>query len=91
MPNGAPGDSPYTDIVVHKRAVFSAKADDLVREIDKILNKLLDVNAERDLWNLLIKYCVHKPNIAELEVILTERKQKLVADAKRRGIEIDPN
>jgi hypothetical protein len=33
MPNGKPGDRPYTDIVVHGLRVSSATADALVREI----------------------------------------------------------
>src|SRR5712691_10446020 len=33
MPNGKPGDQPLTDITVHGLAVYSPKADALIREI----------------------------------------------------------
>jgi hypothetical protein len=34
MPNGKPGDSPYTDIVIHDRDIYSPEIDDLIRELD---------------------------------------------------------
>jgi hypothetical protein len=34
MPNGKPGDSPITDVVVWKREVFGPDTDALIREID---------------------------------------------------------
>jgi hypothetical protein len=33
MPNGKPGDHPYTDIVIHKWKVFGDEIDNLVREL----------------------------------------------------------
>lgn len=35
MPNGKIGDHPITDIIVHRRRVFSPQIDDLIREIVK--------------------------------------------------------
>ena len=37
MPNGRPGDHPYTDIVTHKIETFSRRADDLIRELAVIV------------------------------------------------------
>jgi hypothetical protein len=36
MPNGKPGDHPLTDILVHKRRVFSRQIDETIREIDQL-------------------------------------------------------
>ena len=36
MPNGKPGDHPYTDIVLHKFEVFGEKIDGLVRELHQV-------------------------------------------------------
>ncbi|GGK00911.1 hypothetical protein GCM10010123_33580 [Pilimelia anulata] len=36
MPNGKPGDSPVTDVVVHHLAVFGWPCDDLIREIAEL-------------------------------------------------------
>ncbi|MFD1644460.1 hypothetical protein [Haloarchaeobius litoreus] len=36
MPNGKPGDSPYTDIVTHGRDIYSPEVDDLIRELDSM-------------------------------------------------------
>ncbi len=35
MPNGKPGDHPYTDIVLHRTDVYGREIDELVREIDR--------------------------------------------------------
>lgn len=35
MPNGKPGDHPYTDIVVHGAAKFGEPLDGLVREMSR--------------------------------------------------------
>ena len=34
MPNGRPGDNPYTDIVVHKRTFYGTPIDELLRKLD---------------------------------------------------------
>jgi hypothetical protein len=36
MPNGRPGDYPYTDIVHHGEAVYSGAVDDLVRKVAEL-------------------------------------------------------
>jgi hypothetical protein len=43
MPNGKPGDHPYTDIVVHGRRVYSEAVDELVRHIAPLASQ-----SERD-------------------------------------------
>lgn len=43
MPNGKPGDSPYTDIVTHGRDIYSPEIDDLIRELDS-LGAAIDVH-----------------------------------------------
>jgi hypothetical protein len=35
MPNGKPGDHPFTDIITHGLRVYSASVDELVREITR--------------------------------------------------------
>jgi hypothetical protein len=36
MPNGRPGDHPYTDIVHHSEGVYSGALDDLVRKVGEL-------------------------------------------------------
>ena len=43
MPNGKPGDSPYTDVVTHGRDIYSPAVDDLIRELDS-LGAAIDVH-----------------------------------------------
>jgi hypothetical protein len=85
MPNGKPGDHPFTDIVHHLRPVYSAAADDLVREIAK----LADDKTRRELEDLLMsKYNEYfKPNVPELERILTALRDRLLGEARARGFE----
>ena len=86
MPNGKIGDHPFTDIVNHGRAVYSPHADDLVREIAA----LADDKNRRELQDLLLgKYNEYsKPNISELERVLTELRDRLVKDARSCGYEV---
>ena len=85
MPNGKPGDHPFTDIVHHHRPVYSRAADDLVRE----LAKLADDKTRRELEDLLLsKYNEYgKPDVPELERVLTELRDKLLDEARARGFE----
>lgn len=87
MPNGTIGDHPFTDIVYHGKTVYSAKASALVREVAS----LADEKTRRGLADLLFtKYSEHSsPNVTELEQVLTELRDKLLADARARGFEID--
>jgi hypothetical protein len=87
MPNGKPGDHPYTDIITHGLRVYSARVDDLVREI----TRLGDERTIRHLADeLLAKYNQYSnPDIEALERELTALRDKLKADAAHRGWEID--
>lgn len=87
MPNGKPGDHPFTDIVIHGLRVYSARVDDLVREI----TRLGDERTTRHLADeLLAKYDPYsKPDVEALEHELTILRDKLDADAKQRGWEIE--
>jgi len=86
MPNGKAGDHPYTDIVIHGREVYSAKAAALIREIatfgdDRTTRELAD--------RLLYEFNEYQnPDIARLERILTEMRDRIKAEARNRGFEV---
>ena len=86
MPNGKPGDHPFTDIVVHGQEVYSATASKLVREIAALANE----RTQRELGDLLfLEYNEFaKPDIAKLEAVLTQMRDKLLQEAKARGFEL---
>ena len=87
MPNGNPGDHPYTDIVVHGLRVYSEAADDLVKRIARLASQ-----AERDhLAELLfLDYNeFDRPDVSRLERLLEGIYGKLVSNAKERGWELD--
>jgi hypothetical protein len=86
MPNGRPGDHPYTDIVVHGRRVYSPAIDDLVREVDV----LSDERGRNDLAALLMhEYNEHShPDLSKLLELLTAKRDRLHEDATRRGWEV---
>jgi hypothetical protein len=88
MPNGKPGDHPYTDIVVHGRDVYSPLAAKLVREIAT----LADEKTRRQLGDLLfLEYNeFSRPDVPKLERELTELRDRLTREARERGFEIDP-
>lgn len=85
MPNGKPGDHPYTDILYRLRRVYSARIDDLVREVAA----LSDDRGQRDLADLLIlEYNeFERPDLAKLERTLLGLRARLREDASRRGWE----
>ena len=87
MPNGKPGDHPYTDIVTHGRNVYSPKAASLVREIAC----LADEKTRRALGDMLFfEYNeTTKPDVPKLERVLTEMRDKLKREARERGFEVD--
>lgn len=87
MPNGKPGDHPYTDIVAHNVTVYSRLSADLVREIAR----LGDDKTCRALGDLLLeKYNPHNhPNIGELERYLLALRDRLKRDGISRGFEGD--
>ena len=82
MPNGKPGDNPYTDIIVHGIDSYSPNVARLVREISKLgdeatCNKLADT--------LFLEYNEFaSPNISKLERYLTNLRDKLLRDARAR-------
>jgi hypothetical protein len=85
MPNGKPGDHPYTDIMVHGRRVYSKAVDRLVREVAE----LSDERGRRELGDMLLfEYNEFaKPDLAKLERILSERRDQLRREATERGWE----
>jgi hypothetical protein len=85
MPNGKPGDHPYTDIVHWKKNTYSPLAADLVREIAK----LTDQRGRDQLADLLTtEYDDHShPDVAKLERVLTEMRDKLLKEARERDFE----
>ena len=86
MPNGKIGDHPYTDIVIHGRDVYSAKADGLVREVAA----LGDERTRRELADRLMSEFNEylKPDVRKLERVLTELRERLLREAKDRGLEV---
>jgi hypothetical protein len=85
MPNGKIGDHPYTDIMIHGRAVYSATADALVREIAA----LADDRTRRELADrLYIEFNEYSnPDVNKLERELTEMRDRLKSEAQERGFE----
>jgi hypothetical protein len=86
MPNGKPGDHPYTDIVLHRQDIYSPRAASLVREIAK----LTDDRGRDQLANLLItEYdTFSRPDVAKLERVLTEMRDRLLKAVRERGFEV---
>jgi hypothetical protein len=86
VPNGKIGDHPYTDIVIHGRAVYSAVADDLVRQIAA----LADDKNRQALEDLLLgEYNEYsRPNVPRLERVLTDLRDRLLDEARTRGFEV---
>ena len=86
MPNGKPGDHPFTDIVVHGEDVYSPEAAKLVREIAK----LADEKTRRALADLLfLEFNVYEnPDVAKLGRILTEMRDRMEREARERGFEV---
>lgn len=86
MPNGKPGDHPFTDIVIHGLDVYSSQVAKLVREIAKLASdqerrKLSDL--------LLLDYNeFFNPDVKELERVLTDLRDKLLRDARERGWQV---
>ncbi len=74
MPNGKPGDHPFTDIVTHNADVYSTVADGLVREIAK----LADDKTRYELSDLLLgKFNPYSnPDVGALERYLKALRSK---------------
>lgn len=78
--NGKPGDHPVNDICDHGLAVFSPKADSLVREIHKLVPRQM-------MWDLVDWFS--PPPILELERQLEEIRNRLRDQAKTDAWELD--
>jgi S-adenosylmethionine hydrolase len=86
MPNGKPGDHPYTDIVTHGRDVYSARAANLVREIAKLSD---DRTGRKPADMLNSEYSeFDRPDVSQLEIVLTEIRDRALRDARERGFEV---
>jgi hypothetical protein len=88
MPNGSPGDGPYTDIVVHGIDVYSSRASALVREIATLAD---DRTRRVTLELLFARYnpMLH-PDVPALERELAQLRDSLLQDARDRGFEVPP-
>ncbi len=86
MPNGKPGDHPFTDIVNHGLDVYSSQVAKLVREIAKLASD----QERRKLSDLLYQQYneYSNPDVEELERVLTDLRDKLLRDARERGWEV---
>jgi hypothetical protein len=86
MPNGKPGDHPFTDIIYYRRPVYSPDIDDLVRE----LAKLSDTRGQQELADMLFREYNEfaKPDLTKLQQILASMRDQRRADAERRGWEL---
>lgn len=86
MPNGKPGDHPFTDIVIHGLDVYSSQVAKLVREIAKLASD----QERRKLSDLLYQdYNEYSdPDVEELKRVLTDLRDKLLRDARERGWEV---
>ena len=85
MPNGKPGDHPWTDIVVHRLPVYSPTADELVREIAQLATERERGELADRLWHEYNDSL--NPNVPRLERELTELRDRLRQRAADRGWE----
>lgn len=86
MPNGKPGDHPFTDIVNHGLDVYSSQVAKLVRQIAKLASD----QERRKLSDLLYQEYneYSNPDVEELERVLTDLRDKLLREARERGWEV---
>jgi hypothetical protein len=79
MPNGKPGDHPYTDIVIDGRDVYSPHAA-----------KLSDDKARRQLADLLYSEYneFDRPDVRKLETVLTAMRDTALRAARERGFDV---
>ena len=85
MPNGKPGDHPYTDIMHELRRVYSPEIDALVREVAQ----LSDDRGRRELAAMLMRDYndMERPDLRKLERTLVGLRDRLRQEATRRGWE----
>jgi len=80
MANGKPGDHPINDICDHGLAVYSAKADAMIREIHQFLPRYR-------MWDLF--NWNNPPPINEFEKQLGTKLAELQSEAQKRGWETE--
>ena len=88
MPNGSPGDHPYTDIVVHGMDVYSAHASALIREIAKLADERTRRGVLDDLFRKYNRMLTS--DVPALEHELAQLRDRLLAEARERGFEVPP-
>lgn len=83
MPNGKPGDHPYTDILHELRPVYTSSIDDLVREVAS----LSDERGRRELADMLmLEYNeFERPDLMKLERTLLELRDRVRPKATDQG------
>jgi hypothetical protein len=83
MPNGAPGDHPITDILVHGLPVYSPAVDQLIREVVELGGR------NRIDLRLFREYSPYgDPDVQRLEIELRDLLEELRRDAEERGWEV---
>jgi hypothetical protein len=87
MPNGKPGDHPFTDITTHRTDIYSSTVSSLVREIAM----LADDKTRRELSDLLYEKFnpYDHPDVVKLERHLTALRKRLRKEAEARGFDLD--
>lgn len=85
MGAGRPGDDPLTDIVHWKQQAYSARLDDMVRELER----LCDDRQRRDLADCLAtEFCPSRaPDLTTLREWLEIRMRQLATEGHERGWE----
>lgn len=88
MANGKPGDHPLTDILAWNREVFGSNADELIREIVRLGGREA---LERPPLDLLVLDPRTNPDtdLPDLEARLRDLRDRLRAEARERGWEVD--
>jgi hypothetical protein len=86
MPNGKPGDHPFTDIVNYKRDVYSPRAAALVREIARLADEKTRSQLADMLFHDYNEYA--NPDVAKLERALTDMRDQLLRQTRERGYEV---
>jgi len=79
MPNGKPGDHPFTDIISWKKRSLS-------EEIDKLITEIVQLGGTKELeqsFNLF-----SPPPFSQFQRSLEEIRDRLVNEARERGWEV---
>ena len=86
MPNGKPGDHPFTDIVNHKLDVYSEHADGLIREIAQLADDATRRSFSDRLYKNFNPY--FEVDVPALEREAGELRDRLLAEFRDRGLEV---